>query len=125
MERSRLKTRNGQQPVEDARHPVALNQGLRCKQRAVAGRRTTAGSFPFTNPFAVSSLPLDRGLVDDHLGSDVGQFASLLGLDLLSHGFEISLHPVDADRNTVDERERLRVLCQDGCEHTCNNVSEL
>jgi hypothetical protein len=29
---------------------------------------------------------------------------------LLSHRFEIPLHAVDADRNAVDERERLRVF---------------
>jgi hypothetical protein len=59
------------------------------------------GSFQFA---------LDRRLVDDHLGRDVSQFTSLVGFDLLSHRFEIPLHAVDADRNAVDERERLRVF---------------
>jgi len=31
-------------------------------------------------------------------------------LYLLPHGVEIALHRVDADRNAVDERERLRVF---------------
>jgi len=45
---------------------------------------------------------LDERLVDDHLGSDVRQFASLPGLHLLSHGLEVSLHPVYTHRDAVD-----------------------
>ena len=48
---------------------------------------------------------LDECLVDDHLGGDVCQFASLPSFHLLSHGFEVPLHSVDADRDAVDQRE--------------------
>src|SRR5260370_13710604 len=41
-------------------------------------------------------IALDKRLVDDHLRSDVRQFTPLPGFDLLSHGLEVSLHPVDA-----------------------------
>src|SRR5260370_41648364 len=52
---------------------------------------------------------LNKCLVDDHLGGDVRQFAFLPGLHLFSQRLETSLHPVDADGDTDDERERLRV----------------
>ena len=55
---------------------------------------------------------LDERLVDDHLRSDVRQFAPLPGLHLLSHRLEVSLHSIDPDRDAVDERERLRVFCE-------------
>jgi len=50
---------------------------------------------------------LDRRLVDDHLGGSVRQFTSLPRLYLLSHRLKVPLHPVDANRDAVDERERL------------------
>ena len=53
------------------------------------------GSLQFT---------LDKGFVDDHLGRP---FASLPGLHLLSHRLKVPLHAVDANRDAVDERERL------------------
>src|ERR1700731_396398 len=37
---------------------------------------------------------LDKRLVDDHLGSDVCQFTSLLCFDLLSHRLKIPLHSI-------------------------------
>jgi hypothetical protein len=40
---------------------------------------------------------LDERLVNDHLGCDIGEFASLPRLHLLLHRFEVALHPVDAD----------------------------
>jgi hypothetical protein len=42
-------------------------------------------------------LALDESFVDDHLRRDIGKFASLPHLHLLSYGLEVSLHPVDAD----------------------------
>lgn len=54
------------------------------------------GSFQFA---------LDERLVDDYLGGDVRQFASLPQFHLLAHQFEVPLHPVDADRDAVDQRE--------------------
>lgn len=55
---------------------------------------------------------LDERLVDDDLGGDIRQFTPLPRLDLLSHGLEIPRHPVHADRDAIDERERLRVFCE-------------
>jgi hypothetical protein len=59
------------------------------------------GSFQFA---------FDERLVDNDLGGDVRQFASLPGFPLLAHRLKVSLHSVDTDGDTVDERERLRVL---------------
>ena len=44
-------------------------------------------------------------------------------LSLLSHRLEVPLHPVDANRDAVDERERLGVFRQHRSEHTWNNAS--
>jgi hypothetical protein len=55
---------------------------------------------------------LDKRLVDDHLGGDVGQFPSLPRFDLLSHGLEVALHSINSDRDAINERERLGVLCE-------------
>ena len=68
---------------------------------------------------------LDERLVDDHLGRDIRQFTSLPGLHLLSHMLEVALHSVHANRNAVDERERLRVFCKHWGKHTWNNVANL
>jgi hypothetical protein len=55
---------------------------------------------------------LDERSVDDYLGRHIRQFALLQGLHLLSHGLEVSLHSINAYRDAVDERERLRVFCE-------------
>src|ERR1700677_1392543 len=62
--------------------------------------------------FGSLELALNERLVDDHFGGDVGQLTSLPGLHLLSHRLEISLHSIYADRDAVDERERLRMFCE-------------
>ncbi len=67
--------------------------------------------------FGSFQLALNECLVDDDLGRNVRQFTSLLCLDLLSHRLEVSLHPIHADRNAVDERERLRVFCKHRSEY--------
>jgi hypothetical protein len=66
------------------------------------------GSFEFA---------FDERLVDDHLGSNIRQFAPLPGFHLLSHRLEVSLHSVNAHRDAIDERERLRVFRKHGREH--------
>ena len=43
--------------------------------------------------------------------------ASLPRLDLFSHPIKVALHPVDDDRDAVDQRKRLRVFCENGREH--------
>ena len=50
------------------------------------------GSFQFA---------LDERFVDDHLRGDIGEFASLPRFDLLTHGLEVPLHPVDSDRDAI------------------------
>ena len=74
--------------------------------------------------FGSFRLALNKRLVDDHLGRDVREFTSLPSFDLLSHRLEVALHPIDTNRNAVDERERLRVFCEDGREHAWDNVSK-
>jgi hypothetical protein len=65
------------------------------------GPRKVFGSF---------QLALNERLVDDHLGSHICQLRLLPGFDLPSHRLEVALHPVNANRDAVDQRERLRVL---------------
>jgi hypothetical protein len=63
-------------------------------------------------------------LVDDYLRGDVGEFSPLPRLDLLSHGLEVALHPVNSDRYAIDQRERLRVFGEHRRKHTGDNVSK-
>src|SRR5437660_8927570 len=63
---------------------------LRLEVQVMHGTGKVFGSFEFA---------LDERFVDDHLGRDVRQFTSLPGFDLLSHRLEVSLHPVDANRD--------------------------
>jgi hypothetical protein len=55
-----------------------------------------------------------RRSVDDNLRGDVRQFASLPGFDLLPHRLEVPLHAVNADRDGIEERKRLRVFRENG-----------
>jgi hypothetical protein len=75
--------------------------------------------------FRCFELAFHKGLIDDDLGSNVREFASLPGLHLLLHRPKVTLHAVDTDRDAVDERERLRVLCQHRREHARDNVAKL
>src|SRR5260370_17375718 len=58
------------------------------------------------------------------LAVTVGDFTSLPGFDLFLHGVEIALHPIDAYRDAIDERERLRVFREHGGEHARDNVAK-
>jgi len=60
---------------------------------------------------------LDECPVDNHLGGDIREFASLPGFVLLSHGFEDALHSVDSDRDAIDQRERLRMFREHRSKH--------
>ena len=53
--------------------------------------------------FGNFELAFDEGFVDEEFGGDVGEFTLAPGRDLLLHGFEASLHPVDADGDGIDE----------------------
>jgi len=74
--------------------------------------------------FGSFKLPFHERLVDDHLGRDVRQFASLPHVHLLPHRFEIPLHSVDADRDAVDQGERLRVFGEHGVKSPLNAMFE-
>jgi len=63
---------------------------------------------------------LHERFADDHLGGDVGEFASLPRFNLLPHGFEVALHPVHTNRDAINQRERLRVLRERGGKHDAN-----
>jgi hypothetical protein len=54
----------------------------------------------------------DERLIDDHFGCDIGDFAPLPNLHLLSHRLEVPPHAVDANRDAIHHRERLRVFCR-------------
>jgi len=57
--------------------------------------------------FGSLQFALHKRLVDDHFGRDIRQLTSLPGFDLLAHRLEVALHSIDANRDAVDERERL------------------
>ncbi len=75
--------------------------------------------------FRSFEVALHKGLVDNNFRRDICQLTSLPRFHLLSHGFEVSLHSIDAHRDAVDERERLRVFREHRSKHACDNVSEL
>ena len=54
----------------------------------------------------------------------IRQLTSLPRFNLFSHGLEVAPHSVHADRDAVDERERLRVFREYWGEHAWDNVSE-
>jgi hypothetical protein len=66
---------------------------LRLEVQVMHGAGKVLGSFEFA---------FDECLIDDHLRRDIGEFASLPRFDLLTHGLEVSLHPVDADGNAIN-----------------------
>ncbi len=68
-------------------------------------------------------LALDECLIDDHFRGDIRKLASLPSLHLLSHRLEVPLYSVNANRDAVDERERLRVFRKNGGKHAWNNVA--
>ena len=45
--------------------------------------------------FGNFEFAFDEGFVDEEFGGDVGEFTLAPGRDLLLHGFEASLHPVE------------------------------
>lgn len=55
-------------------------------------------------------LAFHKRLVDYYFGSDIRQFAPPPRFDLFSHRIKVPLHPVNPNRDAVDERERLRVF---------------
>jgi hypothetical protein len=55
--------------------------------------------------FRSFQFSLDKGLVDDHLRRDIGEFASLPRFDLLSHGLKVALHSINSNRDAIDEGE--------------------
>src|SRR5229473_3044349 len=73
--------------------------------------------------FRSFQFAFDERLVDNHLGRHVGEFTPFPGLHLLSHGLEVALHPVYADRDAINERERLRVLREHWSKHAWDNAS--
>ena len=74
--------------------------------------------------FGSFECALDERFVDDHLRSDVRQFTSLPSLHLLAHRLEVALHSVDANRDTVDEREGLRVFREHRGKHAWDKVAK-
>src|SRR5208337_5672385 len=89
---------------------------LRLEVQVMDGAGEVFGSF---------ESALDKCLVDDHLGGDVRQLTFLPGFHLLSHRLKVSLHSINANRDAVDERKRLRVFCEDRRKRAWDNVSEL
>jgi hypothetical protein len=93
---------------------VALNRGIvqffECRSECI--RKTPDGSRPkflvlwlevevmhaVGKVFGSFESTLDECLVDNHLRTDVRQFASLQGFLLFPHRLEVSLHSVNAHR---------------------------
>ena len=57
---------------------------------------------------------LHKSRVDDHLGCNIGEFVSLPRLHLLSHRFEVALHPVDANRDAMIKENDFECLANTG-----------
>ena len=74
--------------------------------------------------FGRFEFALDECLLDHDLGGDVRQFTFLPCLYLLSHRLKVALHSINANRDAVDERERLRVFRQDWGKIAVDNVSK-
>ena len=66
--------------------------------------------------FGNLQLAFDEGFVDEEFGGDVGQFALAPGGNLLLHGFEASLHTVNADGDRIDQGEGFRMFGENGGE---------
>jgi len=92
--------------------------GARSKEFDEVTSRQHACGFP---PGVRVALPD----VDDHLGCYVRQFTSLPGFHLPSHRLKVPLHTVDANRNAVNERERLRVFRKHRSEHAGDDAFEV
>jgi hypothetical protein len=67
---------------------------------------------------------LHERLVHHHLDRDVGQLTSLPRFDMFPHRLEVLLHSIDADRDTVDQRKRPRVLGEHWREHVANGQDD-
>ena len=63
--------------------------------------------------------------VDDDFCPDIGEFAPLPCLCLLSHRLKVPLHPIHSDRHAIDQRERLRVFGKYRRKHARDNVAKL
>jgi len=70
-------------------------------EAVVAGAREAGAEWNFA---------FDERPVDDDLGGDVRQQGLSPGLHLFTHGLEVPLHAVGADRNCVPQGKGLRVL---------------
>ena len=64
--------------------------------------------------FGNFEFAFDEGFVDEEFGGDVGEFTLAPGRDLLLHGFEAALHPVDADGDGIDEGEGFGMFGENG-----------
>jgi len=62
-------------------------------------------------------LALDEGPVDDQFRGFVWNLRCSPSHDLLLHRLEVSLDPIDSDREHIDEAEVFRVFRQYGSEH--------
>ena len=53
--------------------------------------------------FRSLEFALHERLVDHNFGRDISEFEPLPCFDLLTHGLEVALHPIDTNRHAVDE----------------------
>jgi hypothetical protein len=88
---------------------------LRFEVQVVNRASEVFGSFQFA---------LDERLINNYFRGDIGEFASLPCLDLLSHRLEVALHPINSDRYAIDQRERLRVFGEYRSEHATNGQGD-
>jgi hypothetical protein len=58
------------------------------------------------------------------LGGNRRELGTAPRFHLLAHRLEVALHPINPDRDRVEQGKRLRVLCQDRSERACDNVSK-
>ena len=89
---------------------------LRLEIKPVDVGQQTSGRF---------QLAVDERRVEDQLCRLVGDLRLPPRLNLALQWLEVSLNPVHADRERVNQVEALGVLGQDRREHTWDNVSKL
>lgn len=105
--------RQGVRETPDRARPEFLV--LRSEVEIVDGARQMLWSF---------QLALHKRLIDDHLCGDVGEFTSLPRLYLLTHRFEVSLHPVNPTAMQSMSENDFECFASTGVKSPANPMSD-
>lgn len=113
----RLELRDGIEPLEGASE--GLGETPHCAWRELVELRFKVKSVNLgQQALRDIELTLNEGRVEDQLRPFIADLRLPPLLDLPLHGLEVALHPINANRDAVHQRKRLRVFREDGREHT-------